>query len=120
MDLIFDIGSNNGDDIPYYLMKAKKVVAFEANPVLADEIVRRFPTHIQSGALRVENRLLVAEKDQSASEVRFYVHKHDHVMSQFPRPAKQKLSYFNTVFVGNVTLKKLSTFMGRRTMQKLT
>ena len=32
--VIYDIGSNNGDDIPYYLMKCDKVVAVEANPLL--------------------------------------------------------------------------------------
>jgi len=33
-DLIFDIGSHKGEDTDFYLKKAFKVVAFEANPKL--------------------------------------------------------------------------------------
>jgi hypothetical protein len=32
MKIIYDLGANNGDDIPYYLLKADTVVAVEANP----------------------------------------------------------------------------------------
>ena len=42
MKIIYDLGANNGDDIPYYLTKADKVVAVEANPELANHIKKRF------------------------------------------------------------------------------
>ena len=119
LDLIFDIGSNNGDDIPYYLMKAKRVVAFEANPILAKGIVTRFSDHIQSGALRVENRLLVADKDKTASEACFYVHKHNHVLSQFPKPSNQLLNEFETVSVGNISVKEALRHYGRPEYAKI-
>lgn len=77
-DLIFDIGSNNGDDIPYYLLKAHRVVAVEANPSLCDHIRQRFAEHIHSGRLTVENVALVATDEE---EVEFYIHNHQHVLS---------------------------------------
>ena len=40
--IIYDFGANNGDDIPYYLMKADEVIAVEANPKLCDVIKNRF------------------------------------------------------------------------------
>ena len=46
MKLIFDIGSNNGDDILYYLHKADLVVAVEANPKLCKLISKRFNKEI--------------------------------------------------------------------------
>lgn len=119
MNLIFDIGSNNGDDIPYYLMKAEKVIAFEANPVLANEIALRFSEPIQSGVLQVENRLLVAENDKSAADLCFYVHKRNHVLSQFPKPSKETLNHFNTVLVGNVSVQEAIHTYGEPSYAKI-
>ncbi len=45
--IIYDLGANNGDDIPYYLRKADKVIAVEANPILSQEIEDRFPDDIK-------------------------------------------------------------------------
>jgi len=52
--IIYDVGSNNGSDIPYYLHKADLVVAIEANPVLTYGIKTRFQAEIASGRLVVE------------------------------------------------------------------
>jgi FkbM family methyltransferase len=41
-DLIFDVGANNGDDTAHYLSRGYRVVAIEANPVLADRLKDRF------------------------------------------------------------------------------
>lgn len=86
--VIYDFGSNNGDDIPYYLLKADLVVAVEANPVLARQIESRFAREIDAGTLAVENCVLTA--DTGAPSVSFYVHKSEHVLSQFPRPAEME------------------------------
>jgi hypothetical protein len=48
-NIIYDVGSNNGDDIPYYMMKAEVVVAIEANPVLCEGMRQRFAAEIQEG-----------------------------------------------------------------------
>jgi FkbM family methyltransferase len=82
--IIYDIGSNNGDDIPYYLLKADKVVAVEANPDLARGIEQRFAKEILSGCLFVENCVITV--DSSAKAVPFYIHKTNHVQSQFLAP----------------------------------
>jgi len=86
--IIYDFGSNNGDDIPYYLLKADLVVAVEANPALAKQIESRFAREIHDGRLAVENCVLTADADAPA--VSFYVHNSEHVLSQFPRPAEME------------------------------
>src|ERR1700756_5015407 len=52
-DLIFDVGSNNGDDTDFYLRKALKVVAIDADRDLCDQVVRRFTSEIASGQCEV-------------------------------------------------------------------
>jgi len=86
--IIYDFGSNNGDDIPYYLLKADLVVAVEANPALAKHIESRFAREIHQGRLAVENCVLTAEAGPHA--VPFYVHNSEHVLSQLPRPAEME------------------------------
>jgi FkbM family methyltransferase len=82
--VIYDFGANNGDDLPYYLKKAERVVAVEANPALCREMKERFSAEIAEGRLRVENCVLVGEG--GAAEVHFYLHKRHHVLGQFPEP----------------------------------
>jgi FkbM family methyltransferase len=84
MRVIYDFGANNGDDIPYYLLKADLVVAIEANPVLANEIRNRFSKEITCGRLVVESCVLTA--DESALSLPFYVAQ-NHVQSTFVRPS---------------------------------
>ena len=84
--IIYDIGSNNGDDIPYYLLKSDLVVAIEANPDLCNLINQRFKNEIVKGKLIVEN--FVIQNENSLDKVPFYIHKTNHVLSQFPKPSK--------------------------------
>lgn len=84
--IIYDIGSNNGDDIPYYLKKADLVVAIEANPDLCEIMKSRYADDISMGRLIVESCVIT---DGSVSgDVLFYRHKTKHVLSQFPQPVK--------------------------------
>lgn len=83
--IIYDFGSNNGDDIPYYLKKADLVIAVEANPLLCDHIRKRFPDEISNKKLFVENIVLTDETQ--SGDVLFYRHKTLHVLSQFPKPS---------------------------------
>ena len=62
--VIYDIGAHRGDDVGYYLLKADKVVAVEANPDLADIIRARFPAELNAGTLIVENFAVVGRKHQ--------------------------------------------------------
>ena len=107
MRTIFDIGSNNGDDIPYYLLKADKVVAFEANPVLCGKIAERFADEIEAGRLVVEPGVLCTSEDAATSEVYFYLHKQMDVLSQFPEPAPESLDQFKKVRLPTLRLSEM-------------
>jgi FkbM family methyltransferase len=91
--IIYDIGSNNGDDIPYYLLKSDLIIAIEANPELCSLINNRFKNEIVKGKLIVENCVL--QDDISLNHVSFYIHKKNHVLSQFPKPLK--INDFNEI-----------------------
>ena len=93
--IIYDIGSNNGDDIPYYLMKCDSVVAVEANPTLSDNIKNRFTKEINEGRVVVENFVITDEPN--LGEVNFYMHKLMHVLSQFPIPPRRELRDYNVI-----------------------
>jgi FkbM family methyltransferase len=61
-DLIFDIGSHNGDDTCYYLRKGFRVVAVDANPLLTGAMGRRFEAEVAQGRLEVLNLGIAAEE----------------------------------------------------------
>lgn len=52
-DLIFDVGMHKGFDSEYYLRKGFRVVAVEANPLLARGVRERLKDWIQSGRLTI-------------------------------------------------------------------
>jgi FkbM family methyltransferase len=52
-NLIFDMGLHEGEDSDFYLRKGFNVVAFEANPALAEHCKKRFVNHIAAGRLRI-------------------------------------------------------------------
>jgi FkbM family methyltransferase len=56
--IIYDFGANNGDDIPYYLLKADMVVAVEANPALCTKMANRFAAEIHDRRLVIENSVV--------------------------------------------------------------
>ncbi len=95
--VIYDFGANNGDNIPYYLMKSDLVVAVEANPILCNHINSRYSDAIRAGSLVVENCVL--DTRESATAVPFYIHKTRHFLSQFPRPASSVREQFNKVLL---------------------
>lgn len=84
--IIYDFGSNNGDDIPYYLLKSDLVIAVEANPALCGHIKNRFKEQISKGNLIIENCVL--NVGDSSEKIDFYIHKTNHVLSQLPKPVE--------------------------------
>ncbi len=84
--VIYDLGANNGDDIPYYLLRSERVVAVEANPALCELIRTRFGAEIEAGRLTVENCVVAAEGGGGAF-VDFHIHRANHVLSQLTLPA---------------------------------
>ena len=93
--VIYDFGMNNGDDLPYYLKKAEKVVGVEANPALCSLVEKRFADYISNGNLIIVNCIL-SDKDTNL-EADFYIHKTKHVLSQFPRPHNSIIERFEIV-----------------------
>lgn len=93
--VVYDLGANNGDDIPYYLLKSDVVVAVEANPTLCELINVKFKAEIQAGRLVVENCVVTDETESSVAD--FYIHKSNHVLSQLPQPAPADLMMFKKV-----------------------
>jgi FkbM family methyltransferase len=68
-DLIFDLGMHDGQDTDYYLKKGFRVVAVEANPVLAEQAAERFADEIAQGRLNILNVAVAAD----TTEFEFYV-----------------------------------------------
>jgi FkbM family methyltransferase len=93
--IIYDVGANNGDDIPYYLLKADRVIAIEANPALVAQIRHRFAAEIQSGRVVVEAVVVTVDEDQPS--VPFYIHRGYHVLSQFGEPPASQIDDFDRI-----------------------
>ena len=93
--VIYDLGANNGDDVPYYLMKSDVIVAVEANPVLCKAISDKFRAEIQAGKLVLENCVVTAGGESGTID--FYIHKSNHVLSQLLTPAPRDLDNFERV-----------------------
>jgi FkbM family methyltransferase len=49
--LIYDVGMHNGDDTAYYLQAGYRVLAIEANPLMAERARQRFAAPIADGRL---------------------------------------------------------------------
>lgn len=103
--IIFDFGANNGDDVAYYLLKAHQVVAIEANPILADHIRSRFADAVTAGRLAVESAAVTVEA--AADSVPFYVHRKNHVLSQFPAPDPEFMDRYERILVPSVNAAEL-------------
>jgi FkbM family methyltransferase len=93
--VIFDLGANNGDDTAYYLKKADRVIAVEANPDLCAVIRARFAEELDAGRLVVENAVLTAEHGKPNAI--FHLHRSNHVLSQFPPPEAHEAADFEAV-----------------------
>ncbi|TWT29696.1 FkbM family methyltransferase [Blastopirellula retiformator] len=100
--VIYDLGANNGGDIPYYLLKGDLVVAVEANPALCDLIQAKFKVEIEQGRLVVENCVVKAEGE--SGEVDFYIHNVHHVLSQLPRPDADVIDGYEQVSLPSKTI----------------
>ena len=103
--IIYDFGANNGDDIPYYLLKSDVVVAVEANSALCQLIHERFLPQIKQGRVVVENCVITSEND--GVDVDFYIHKRKHVLSRFPKPGLKQIDNFEKVLLPSKTVKRV-------------
>jgi FkbM family methyltransferase len=97
--IIYDLGSNEGLNIPYYLLKSDLVVAVEANPILCQLIKKLFKKDIIDGKLIVENCIVTVLSDNEDRE--FYIHKRKHVLSQFLLPSQEKLNSYYKIKINS-------------------
>jgi len=105
--IIYDFGSNCGDNIPYYLKKCDLVVAVEADPSLCAVIQSRFSDEIRLGKLAVENFVLTDQ--EKSTDVFFYRHKVSR-RSQFPKP--RDITNFETILLPSKSVSKLISEYG--------
>jgi FkbM family methyltransferase len=84
--IIFDFGSNNGQNLSYFLEKAEIVVCVEANTILTERIKKKFERHINNNSLFIENVGL--------SEINgvkdFYISKQNDVLSTLIPPQNKE------------------------------
>ena len=109
MKLVFDVGSNNGDDISYYLHKADIVVAVEANPYLCRIISKKFQSEIEDKRLFIENKAISSSNQK---ETNFYISKKNHVMSTI-FPPRENLDDWDQIKVGTITCNGLIEKYGK-------
>ncbi len=93
--VIYDFGANHGQNLRYFLSKAEKVVAVEANPVLCDIIKGEFASELESGKLVLVNCCLSV--DTEGEMVDFYVHTKKPGISQFGKPDEAELHNFKVI-----------------------
>jgi len=104
MQVIYDIGSNNGDDLKYYLLKADKVVAVEANPMLCQKISAAFSREIETGRLVVEN---CAITDKQSGVVDFYINIKYHFLSSLIAPGQQNKDKWQAISIEAMPISQL-------------
>jgi FkbM family methyltransferase len=105
MDYIFDFGANSGQNLEYYLSRARKVIAVEANPKLCEFIENEFREAIDSKRLTVENFVITDDYEHSGSEVDFYIHRKSSRHSQFQIP--EEVEDFEMTRVKSITASQL-------------
>lgn len=115
-DLIYDIGAHHGDDTAWYLQQGYRVVAVEANPMLAKELEAKFSTAIRQGNLTVLNKA-VAEKDNET--ISFYISRDDWRSSTRKNIAEREAAIVQTVQLTTSTLASLFQQYGSPTYCKI-
>lgn len=105
MVVIYDLGANNGSNLPYYLAKADKVVAVEANSDLCGRIQEKFAKELDGGSLVLENCAIC--EGGEGGQVPFYLHRESDVLSQLPKPSDSDLHNYECVRVSTTTIGSL-------------
>jgi FkbM family methyltransferase len=101
VDYIFDFGANAGQNLDYYLSRAKKVIAVEANPKLCHQIQKEFKEAIDSNRLTLENVAITSQDELSGTQVDFFIQTNSSVHSQLDIP--QNMENFERIKVLSMT-----------------
>jgi FkbM family methyltransferase len=86
-NLIFDIGTSEGNDTAYYLRKGFKVVGLEADPITYESYATRFASEIQTGDLQAVH---AAAGSKAGETVTFYRNDRDQGLSSLTRSPKSR------------------------------
>lgn len=103
-NLIFDVGMHIGQDTKYYLEKGFRVVAVEANPLLAREASIRFKDYIDMKRLVIVNMGISARE---SSGIPFYVNKTYSEWSSFILDIGSRGGSYETISVDVTTAPSL-------------
>jgi FkbM family methyltransferase len=103
-NLIFDIGMHIGQDTRFYLEKGFRVVAVEANPVLAEEASNLFREYIEDGQLVIVGKGISGSE---SSSIPFYVNKTYTEWSSFVYDIGSRRDGCDTIFVDVITVQYL-------------
>lgn len=101
--LIFDIGMHKGQDSQFYLKQGYKVIAVEANPVLAKRNTARFKNYIDSGQLVIENAGMADKKGL----LPFYINQSLSEWSSFNKEYGSRRGKFEVVDIECITINDL-------------
>ena len=93
LELIFDFGGNEGQNIPYLLNRCDKLVVVEANTILCEALKSRFEHLVDSKRLVIENVVLIANQPEEISTSSFYIHKSNNLISSVQPKDKERDSY---------------------------
>lgn len=102
MKIIYDLGANNGCNIPYYLSKSDLVVAVEANPTLCSHLTDIYSHEISKHKLVIIN--CIVDTTSSIKHKAFYIHTENSVLSQFSRPDEDQMAFYDEVFVRSIDI----------------
>ncbi len=102
-NLIFDLGLHIGQDTEFYLKKGFRVIAVEANPVLAAAAAEKFHSQISNGQLVIENVGI----GPTEGRMPFYVNESLSEWSSFIESLGSRAGKFHAVDVAAVRLETL-------------
>jgi FkbM family methyltransferase len=108
--VIYDFGANIGLNLPYYLKKADKVVAVEANEALAEKLRSRFAPDVQHERLVVVSQA-VTTRFRSKNDIPFYIYAgadpFGHVLSSVEQPTEDLTQNFRRTIVSSTDAHQL-------------
>ncbi|MCS3796944.1 FkbM family methyltransferase [Niastella sp. OAS944] len=107
--LIYDIGAHQGDDTGWYLQQGFRVVAVEANPLLAQKLEQQFSQAIGEGKLIVVNTAITGKDNET---IPFYISKEDGRSSTLKHLAERDGHLVKTIDVTTARLSSLFTKYG--------
>jgi len=114
--IIYDFGANRGLNLPYYLQKAERVIAVEANRTLAEGLRARFAQEIRTGRLVVVDQA-VTTRFRDKDEADFFVYTGDkasgHAWSSLQEPVGHQIASFRRVTVASTDAHQLFMSYGQ-------